>query len=407
MSQIRTDQLAKASKDLMLKEPFYGLFLIMLNKQWNNSAVPTAGVSRNGINYQLYLNTEFWDSLTEPQRLGLLKHEVLHIGFFHITDFNHLSDQLMANIAQDIEINQYIAPENLPPGPQLPENFPELQLEAKKGCLYYYEKLTAAKKKPGTCPNLDKMIACHGGGGGSCPVPVPGKGQVDVQIPDHSTWGEFDELDEATQKLVRVQTEHIIKEVADQVQKSRGTVPGEFAEILKRILDVPPPKFDWKGYLRRFIGGSEKTYTKKTRRKHNKRYEENPGMKIKPKTHILVAIDTSGSVSTNELKEFMNEIHHIHKSGTEVTVCQCDSAISHIEKYNPRSGEIKIHGRGGTSFDPVIEYYNDNTRRYTCLVYFTDGEAPAPPMARGRMLWVMSTQSRINPDLKGPQIKLN
>ncbi len=31
----KTDELAKASKDLMLKEPFYGLFLIMLNKQWN------------------------------------------------------------------------------------------------------------------------------------------------------------------------------------------------------------------------------------------------------------------------------------------------------------------------------------------------------------------------------------
>ena len=76
MSSIRSEQLAKASKDLMLKEPFYGLFLIMLNKQWNNRAVPTAGVSRNGVNYQLYLNEIFWDSLTEPQRRGLLKHEV-------------------------------------------------------------------------------------------------------------------------------------------------------------------------------------------------------------------------------------------------------------------------------------------------------------------------------------------
>lgn len=76
MSQLRSEQLAKASKDLMLKEPFYGLFLIMLNKQWNNTVVPTAGVAKNGIGYQLFLNEKFWDSLVEPQKKGLLKHEL-------------------------------------------------------------------------------------------------------------------------------------------------------------------------------------------------------------------------------------------------------------------------------------------------------------------------------------------
>lgn len=101
MSQLRAEQLAKTSKDLMLKEPFYGLFLIMLNKIWNNKIVPTAGVSRNGINYQLALNTDFWDRLTEPQRRGLLKHELLHIGFFHLTDFDSLTDHLISNIAKD------------------------------------------------------------------------------------------------------------------------------------------------------------------------------------------------------------------------------------------------------------------------------------------------------------------
>ena len=331
----------------------------------------------------------------------------MHIGFFHITDFQTLTDDTIKNIAQDIEINQYITEGDLPPGPQLPETYPELNLEPKKGCIYYYDKLKKASQKPGTCPNLDKMLAAAGNGQGSCTVPVPGKGDVDTQIPNHESWKEFDELSEAEQKLVRVQTEHLLKEVADQVVKSRGTVPGEFAELIKKILNPEPPKFDWRGYLRRFTGGSEQTFTKKIRRKFNKRYEDNPGLKIKPKRHILVAIDTSGSVSTNELKEFMGEIHHIHKTGTEVTICQCDTAISHIEKYNPRSGEIKIHGRGGTSFEPVIEFYNENTHKFTCLVYFTDGEAPAPPPARGKMLWVMSSKSNKNKDLIGPQIKLN
>lgn len=96
----KSEELAKASKDLMLKEPFYGLFLIMLNKQWSTK-VPTAGVSRLGVNYQLYLNEDFWNKLEAKQHIGLLKHELLHIAFFHITDYEHLTDKKIANIAMD------------------------------------------------------------------------------------------------------------------------------------------------------------------------------------------------------------------------------------------------------------------------------------------------------------------
>jgi hypothetical protein len=71
----KSEQLAKASKELMLKEPFYGMFLTMLNKQWSDK-VPTAGVSRLGINYQLYLNEDFWATLDPNKRIGLLKHEL-------------------------------------------------------------------------------------------------------------------------------------------------------------------------------------------------------------------------------------------------------------------------------------------------------------------------------------------
>lgn len=72
----KANTLAKASKDLMWKEPFYGFFLIMLNKVWDNKRVPTAGVSKNGINYQLTINEDFWTELSENHRVGLLKHEL-------------------------------------------------------------------------------------------------------------------------------------------------------------------------------------------------------------------------------------------------------------------------------------------------------------------------------------------
>lgn len=320
----------------------------------------------------------------------------------------------------DIEINQYIDKDLLPPGPQLPETYPELKLEPKKGTKYYYDKLMQGKKA-GNCPNLNAMLAASAmgigmgdgdpdgdGKGKGKTVKVRGKGggQMEVQLPDHSTWEEFDNLDEATKKLINSQTAHILKEVSEQVQKSRGTVPSEMAEILERITKLDPPKFNWKGYLRRFVGGSIKTFTKMSKSKPNFRFLDNPGLKHKERRKILVAIDTSGSVSTNELIEFLGEINHIARTGTEVIIAQCDTAISKIGKFNAKE-DFKIHGRGGTSFHPVTEYYDANFRKFNCLIYLTDGEAPAPEKCRGPVLWVHSSKSNINEDLHGLKIKLD
>jgi hypothetical protein len=71
----KTEQLAKACKDLMLSEPFYGLFLIALNKKWDER-IPTAGVGLRKINIELLINSTFWTSLTPSQQIGLLKHEL-------------------------------------------------------------------------------------------------------------------------------------------------------------------------------------------------------------------------------------------------------------------------------------------------------------------------------------------
>ena len=93
----KIESLAKASKELMLKEPFYGLILMALNKMWDVKKVPTAGVTLNGVNYELIINSEFWENLDHIQKLGLLKHELLHIAFFHLTDFGHLKEKRILN----------------------------------------------------------------------------------------------------------------------------------------------------------------------------------------------------------------------------------------------------------------------------------------------------------------------
>jgi predicted metal-dependent peptidase len=395
----KQDSLAKASKELMLKEPFYGLFLIGLNKLWSKR-VPTAGVCKHNINFQLAINEEFWETLSPEHHIGLLKHELLHIAFFHLTIHTDFKDKNLANIAMDLEINQYIDAQYLPDGGCTIDNemFAPMNLPTKAGCREYYNLLQQELDNGDGTSKFEQMMKAMGEG-----QPTYGDGNP---VPDHSTWDEFEDLSEAEKKLVMKQVEHQLKEIADQVTKSRGYVPGELKGLLDKLNSSEPPKFDWKSYLRRFTGGSQRVFTKKLRRKFNKRFEDNPGLKIKFRKHILVAVDTSGSVSDTEVQEFFHEIDHINKTGADITIVQCDSRIQHIGPYKA-GDKIEIHGRGGTEFDPVLELYNENQDKYTCLVYLTDGECSCSVKPVGKLLWVISTRGSINEDLPGPQIKLN
>ena len=149
----KKQSLSKTSKDLMLKEPYYGFFLLMLHKTWSNT-VPTACVSKNGINFQLTIGEKFWTDLSEEHRLGLLKHELLHIAFQHLTTFTMFSDKKLANIAMDMEINQYIDGHWLPEGGICIDDYEDLNLDRRAGSRYYYDQLKQAqdkKKQQGSC----------------------------------------------------------------------------------------------------------------------------------------------------------------------------------------------------------------------------------------------------------------
>lgn len=67
--------IGKIGKLLMMKQPFYGFFLLNLNKEFSEN-VPTAGVGLSGINQMLYVNPTFWNSLSENHKIGLLWHEL-------------------------------------------------------------------------------------------------------------------------------------------------------------------------------------------------------------------------------------------------------------------------------------------------------------------------------------------
>ena len=340
-------------KQLMLKEPFYGMFLSTLNKSLSRE-LPTAGVSKQNINYQLEVNPDFWVSLiSENRKIGLLKHELLHICFNHLLERDEFDNHHLHNIAADIEINQYIAPEYYPTDViLLPSTFPELNLPLKAGTREYYRLLEKAYQDK-TSDKLNNLM-----------------NQYEVEGDLHESWSIFNELSEADKKLIKAQSEYQIKNITESL-KSRGYIPGELRSYIDSLFEAKSPSYDWKSYFRRFTSSSNKTFTKKTRKKPNKRFSENPALKIKFKKKVLVGVDTSGSVSNKDLTELFNEIHHMHKTGVSITVAEGDSNVHKIYEYNGKHPEY-VHGRGGTDMNVFIEYFNKH-KQYNSLIILTDG----------------------------------
>lgn len=430
------DSIASAGKRLMYHQPFYALLLLTLDKRINKTAVPTAGVGIQGINTVLTVNPTFWDEKlaytddrkkTRNHRMGILLHELLHVAFFHIQNRGRFLDKKLANIAMDLEINQYIPRDWLPGGefdqktwekmvndvtdqanqikedfeagtiteeqaaeqlkalPELPPRalfFDEFQFNASsegtKGTKYYYDRLQQ-QLGTGSNPALDAVYGAMEAG-----VPT---------IADHPLWDDVDDMDEVTKELTKSQVDYQLKEVAKEIMKSQGHIPNELRGTIDELLDDQGPVINWRQELRKLAGSSYKTEVRKTRRRQSYRHPDSPRLIIKNLQNVLFAVDTSGSMSDRELAECFLELGHVSKAGVSIEVIECDAAIGRIYSFNKKGDQgTKISGGGGTSFDPVVDYYNENREKYSILIYFTDGYAGVPmnPPLKP-MLWLLSS----------------
>jgi hypothetical protein len=95
--------LEKALKELLIRDPFYGIFMLGLNKRVvsGDHEIQTAAVGLSGLNYTLYVHEDFWKKLTDPQQIAILKHECGHLLFFHLTDTFKSDYPTIMNIAMD------------------------------------------------------------------------------------------------------------------------------------------------------------------------------------------------------------------------------------------------------------------------------------------------------------------
>ena len=394
------DSISKTSIKLLLTEPFYGHFMMGLPKEISEQTKTAAVALMNKQSIKLIVNQEFWSSLNDDHRYGLIKHEMLHIVLKHLFIMKNYTNKSLFNIAADIVVNQYIERKQLPNGGILLERFAYLKpmygisLERDKDVGYYYKKLDGMFKQ-------QAKMSFEAAVEKTDPSESKGESQIKLTqtfienssaLEQHKFWEEFEKMSEGERKLAEYQANRIIKQTADRVKhkyKNFGNLPAGLVAMLEDILAAMKPQFNWRRLLRLFAASSNSSYIKNTIRRASKRYGTVPGIKIKRRNRLLLAIDTSGSVLDKELIEFFSEIYFIWRQGADIQIVECDTHIHNTFKYKGVT-PVKVHGRGGTSFDAPIKYANEEYRP-DALIYFTDGFA-SPPISPSRypILWVIT-----------------
>lgn len=350
------EDVARIIKKLLIKEPFYGLFLMGLSRR-EDPNIETMGVGIEGINPVLYVNMDFWNKQTEEFKFALIKHEVGHILHGHLTaNWNYLNDDHKTlNYAMDAEVNSYIKEMQCDPS-VYPARY---GWENGKGTLWYYEQFSKMKgPKSGTLQD------------------------------DHSKFGKS--LTDAQKQLIEQQVANITKRTVESIGgKSAGSIPGQFKDYIEGIFKVKDRIFNWKAYFRRSLGTMIDVELKKTKKRESIRFPGASGSKHKRKAKVLVVVDTSGSISQNDLCDFFSEIHHVYKAGTVVEIIEIDTQIQRQYTYNGK-WDLSASGRGGTILDDAIEYYNNHRRDYTAMVVFTDGYCNVDYKIYGKNLWIIT-----------------
>lgn len=180
-----------------------------------------------------------------------------------------------------------------------------------------------------------------------------------------------------------------------------GNLPGSMKAMIDELVN---PKIPWYTLLAQYIQKAVISDWKWVR--PNKRMigmDINLPSTVRENLNIVVAVDTSGSISNEELTKFTSETHSILTSvaSVKMILIDCDIKIQNIvEIENGQSLDgTKLPwegrpwtGRGGTSFIPVFEHVEEQGWNPELLIYFTDGYGSFPtsePMYP--VVWIMTT----------------
>lgn len=299
----------------------------------------------------MILKTNGSEKLSDDVRDAVLVHECLHIINMHIArgesvnksigdgkQFNHQA----LNIAMDCAINQLCGINDMMriSGGITLESFKEMievkDVKPQMEWEYYFNLMKQ---------NSDKLKEKYGEGLES----MPGNGD------DHESWEESNGQSEEFSKEV---VKGAVKRASEQAQKGSGNISGDVSLLIDKLMKS---KVNWKQHLRKFLNKASKFTYEITRSKRNRRETSvgnvlvKPGYKKKYHGKLALIVDTSGSMSDEDLRRCFSEIDKINMStNNEIIVIEADSKVQNIYPFDPKK-PIKLVGRGGTAYNEPIK----------------------------------------------------
>lgn len=177
-----------------------------------------------------------------------------------------------------------------------------------------------------------------------------------------------------------------------------GSISSGMVELIKKAADG---KIDYRNVLRAFRSSILSQKRCLTRMRPSRRFGfEQMGSRYDFVTRLLIAIDTSGSVGSEELGRYFRVITTFFKYGVqEIDVLMFDCTVQgkpiKLDEAKKNKQEFEVKGRGGTNFQAPIDYVKEYPN-YDGLIIITDGYAvtpEVPPHLSTKLLWVIDNEN--------------
>ena len=381
-------KLATARTRLILDKPFLGALVLRLPMVAANSSWCETTFS-DGKTF--YYNSDYIDALDAEQTQFALSHEALHCALSHFYRKGHRIKHRW-DLACDYAVNPMLINDGLKPTPDAMhlreyegmtaeeiypclednDNGGERDLEQNKDdSSEDGDNETPQNNDDAGGENERKKNDKQDGKGNKNESPDQG-GQDGSNPPPAMSPQELEDLS--------VQWQQRLAGAAQQALQS-GKLEGDMARMVDHLLQ---PKLPWRMLLARYMSATARddySYTRPSSRRGDPAVY--PSLRSS-ETNIVVAVDTSGSISAEEIQEFISEIDAIKSQvRAGLTLLTCDSDLNYgcpwmFAPWDEFKFDIEIRGGGGTNFKPVFAWAEDQDKAPDMLIYFTDAEGVFP-----------------------------
>jgi predicted metal-dependent peptidase len=366
-------RILRARVKLLLDQPFFGNLLLYLEPvEKKNMSIRTMATDGD----HLYFDPDFVMNLPESQLVGVMVHEVGHIALRHLAR-RQGRHPLKWNFAADFAVNDLIINTLKSSG--------ERMFELPRGVLInpaWHDQ--SAEQIYSQLPDSKGGVKGgdgHGGKGEQDGIPdLSGKKTLD----SHDEWESWDKKGSG-ESQEQAWKDRLARAAVDA--RTRGKLPGGWQTVLDDFLQ---PKLDWKSILLdTIVSNSRNDYRLfPPNKKHIWRGFYLPSLRGE-EINIAMGIDVSGSISDEEIREALSEVHGICQQFSDFSIhlFTFDTHITGKWELHPFDEVPKVvSGRGGTDFDDVCR--EAEKLPVSTLIIFSDLCAPFPPEPKIPTIWL-------------------